>query len=127
MKRLDITFNVDLLIHYLTNREDFPNRPIPKVVPLILDEDTGEELHIVEKLLKKQTRRRKRQWHVKWHGLLEHEVTWESEPQIKHVSHWCQLLDKIDSANAKSTGGRCHARLWPAEQESQSDAAQRLV
>ncbi|GMF36713.1 unnamed protein product [Phytophthora fragariaefolia] len=60
MKRLNATFNVELLTHYLTNREDFPNRPIPKALPLILDEDTGEELYVVEKLLKKRTRRRKR-------------------------------------------------------------------
>ncbi|KAG6608884.1 Retrotransposon nucleocapsid protein [Phytophthora cinnamomi] len=94
MKRLNPTFNVELLTHYQTNRADFPNRPIPKAVPLILDEDTGEELYIVEKLLKKRTRRRKRQWLVKWHGLPEHEATWESKAQIKHVSHWRQLLDE---------------------------------
>ncbi|KAG6613497.1 Retroelement pol Polyprotein [Phytophthora cinnamomi] len=94
MKRLNPTFNVELLTHYQTNREDFPNRPIPKAVPLILDEDTGEELYIVEKLLKKRTRRRNRQWLVKWHGLPEHKATWESEAQIKHVSHWRQLLDE---------------------------------
>ncbi|KAG6623028.1 Retrotransposon protein [Phytophthora cinnamomi] len=59
IKRLNPIFNVGLLSHYQTNREGFPNRPIPKAVPLILDEDTGEELYIVEKLLKKRTRRRK--------------------------------------------------------------------
>ncbi|GMF42341.1 unnamed protein product [Phytophthora fragariaefolia] len=68
MKRLTPKSNVELLTHYLTNRDDFPNRPIPKAVPLILDEDTGEELYIVEKLLKQRTRSRKRQWLVKWHG-----------------------------------------------------------
>ncbi|GMF46663.1 unnamed protein product [Phytophthora fragariaefolia] len=94
MKRLNPTFNVELLTHYLTNREDFPNRPIPKALPLILDKDTGEELYIVEKLLKKRTRRRKRQWIVKWHGLPEHEATWESEARIRHVSHWRQLLNE---------------------------------
>ncbi|GMF36993.1 unnamed protein product [Phytophthora fragariaefolia] len=93
-KRLNPTFNVELLTHYLTNREDFRNRPIPKAVPLILDEDTGEELYIVEKLLKKRTRRRKRQWLVKWHGLPKHEATWESEAQIRHVSHGRQLRDE---------------------------------
>ncbi|GMF29401.1 unnamed protein product [Phytophthora fragariaefolia] len=93
-KRLNPTFNVELLTHYLTNRADFPNRPIPKAVPLILDEDTGEELYIVAKLLKKRIRRRKRQWLVQWRGLPEHETTWESEAQIRHVLHWRQLLDE---------------------------------
>ncbi|GMF68895.1 unnamed protein product [Phytophthora fragariaefolia] len=126
MKRLNPTFNVELLTHYLTNRGDFPNRPIPKAVPLILDEDTGEELYIVEKLLKKPTRCRKRQWLVKWHGLPEHEATWESEAQIRHFRIGVNSWMSIDSANARSTGGRCHAHLWPAEQASQSDAMQRL-
>ncbi|KAJ8525491.1 hypothetical protein ON010_g15623 [Phytophthora cinnamomi] len=58
MKCLTPAFNVELLALYLTNRADVPNRPIPMAVPLIVDEDTGEELYIVEKLLKKRTRRR---------------------------------------------------------------------
>ncbi|OWZ12730.1 hypothetical protein PHMEG_00014057 [Phytophthora megakarya] len=97
MKRLNPTFNIELLTHYQTNRTDFPNRPIPKAVPLILDDETGEELYIVEKLLKKRTRRRKREWLIKWHGLPEHEATWEREAKIKHVSHWRQLLEEFQS------------------------------
>ncbi|POM80943.1 LOW QUALITY PROTEIN: Retrotransposon nucleocapsid protein [Phytophthora palmivora] len=69
------TFNIELLSHYLTNRTEFPNRPIPKAVPIILDDETGEELYIIEKLLNRLTRRRKREWLVKWHGLPEHEAT----------------------------------------------------
>ncbi|POM81489.1 Hypothetical protein PHPALM_531 [Phytophthora palmivora] len=75
MKRLNPTFNVELLSHYLTNRTDFPNRPIPKAAPIILDGETGEELYIIQKLLKRRTRRRKHEWLVKWHGLPEHEAT----------------------------------------------------
>ncbi|OWZ14726.1 hypothetical protein PHMEG_00011749 [Phytophthora megakarya] len=97
MKRLNPTFNIELLTHYQTNRTDFPNRPILKAVPLILDDATGEELYIVEKLLKKRTRRRKREWLIKWHGLPEHEATWEREAKTKHVSHWRQLLEEFQS------------------------------
>ncbi|OWY94666.1 hypothetical protein PHMEG_00035539, partial [Phytophthora megakarya] len=64
MKRLNPTFNIELLTHYQTNRTDVPNRPIPKAVPLIVDDETGED-YIVEKLLKKRTRRRKREWLIK--------------------------------------------------------------
>ncbi|ETL93176.1 hypothetical protein L917_08610 [Phytophthora nicotianae] len=88
MKRLNPTFNVELLSHYLTNTTDFPNRPIPKAVPLILDDDTGEELYIIERLIKRRTRRHKREWLVQWHGLPRHEATWEREADIKHVPHW---------------------------------------
>ncbi|POM62321.1 Retroelement [Phytophthora palmivora] len=88
MKRLNPAFNVALLSHYLTNRIDFPNRLIPKAAPINLDDETGEELYINEKLLKQRTRRRKREWLVKRHGLPEHEATWEREANIKHVSHW---------------------------------------
>ncbi|POM61409.1 LOW QUALITY PROTEIN: polyprotein [Phytophthora palmivora] len=61
MKRLNPTFNVELLSHYLTNRTDFRNRPLPKAVPIILDDETGEELYIIERILKRRTRRRKRE------------------------------------------------------------------
>ncbi|OWZ19854.1 polyprotein [Phytophthora megakarya] len=62
IKRLNPTFNIELLTHFQTNRADFPNRPIPKAVQLISGDETGEELLIVEKRLKKRTRRRKREW-----------------------------------------------------------------
>ncbi|GMF48732.1 unnamed protein product [Phytophthora fragariaefolia] len=75
MKRLNPTFKVELIIHYLTNYEDFPIRLIPKAAPLTLDEETGEELYIMEKLVEKRTRCRKCHWLVKWHGLPEHETT----------------------------------------------------
>ncbi|OWZ17148.1 Retroelement [Phytophthora megakarya] len=41
MKRLNPTFNIELLTHYQTNRTDRPNHLIPKAVPLILDDETS--------------------------------------------------------------------------------------
>jgi len=41
MSRLNVTFNVDLLHHYVENPSQFRSRPILKVSPVILDEDTS--------------------------------------------------------------------------------------
>ncbi|KAH9143472.1 hypothetical protein AeRB84_012535 [Aphanomyces euteiches] len=85
MNRLHDVFNVDRLKHHVANSSRFSGRPIPKVTPHILD-DEGEELFIVEALLKKRQFNRKTEYLVKWHGLPEHEATWELEKNIKHVS-----------------------------------------
>ncbi|KAF1316555.1 Retroelement pol polyprotein, partial [Globisporangium splendens] len=92
LKRLHPSFNIELSSHYVPNSSKFGNRPIPKATPVVLEEDTGEELHIVESLLKKRMFNRKPEWLVKWHGLPAHECTWERERDIKHVSHWQDLL-----------------------------------
>ncbi|DAZ93820.1 TPA: hypothetical protein N0F65_004209 [Lagenidium giganteum] len=52
LKRLHSSFNVDLLSHFVESPDRFDSRPIPKAIPVILT-DEGEELHLVEKLLKK--------------------------------------------------------------------------
>ncbi|KAF1333192.1 polyprotein, partial [Globisporangium splendens] len=54
MKRLHPAFNVELLSHYVENPTKFYTRPIPKAAPVILDDETGEALHVVEALLREK-------------------------------------------------------------------------
>ncbi|KAG3070962.1 hypothetical protein PI125_g22866 [Phytophthora idaei] len=79
MSCLNPTFNVDVLSHFVENPSRFKTRPIPKASRLIVDEDTGETSHIIEKLLRKRQFNRKPEWLVKWHGLPDHGATWERE------------------------------------------------
>ncbi|KAF1314665.1 Retrotransposon nucleocapsid protein, partial [Globisporangium splendens] len=58
MKRLHPAFNVELLSHYVENPTKFYTRPIPKAVPAILDDETGEALHVVEALLRRKVHNR---------------------------------------------------------------------
>ncbi|ETV81985.1 hypothetical protein H257_05512 [Aphanomyces astaci] len=57
--RVHDVFNVDRLKQYQPNEAKFASRPIPKATPVVLDESTGEEMYIVEKLLKKRQFNRK--------------------------------------------------------------------
>ncbi|GMF22405.1 unnamed protein product [Phytophthora fragariaefolia] len=79
MKSLNPTFNVDVLNHYVSNPDKFVTRILPKVSRIITNEDTGEDLHIVEKLLRKRQFNRKPECFVKWHCLPDHESSWELE------------------------------------------------
>uniref|UniRef100_A0AAV1UHC2 Chromo domain-containing protein n=1 Tax=Peronospora matthiolae TaxID=2874970 RepID=A0AAV1UHC2_9STRA len=90
--KLHPSFNIDLLSHFVPNPVRFSSRPVPKAVPVILDEATGDELHIVEALVKKRMVNRQPEWLVRWHGLPEHECTWEKEKNIRHVTHWRDLV-----------------------------------
>ena len=45
------------------------SRQVPKAVPVILDEATADELHIVEALVKKPMVSRQPEWDVRWYGL----------------------------------------------------------
>ncbi|KAF1324365.1 polyprotein, partial [Globisporangium splendens] len=106
MKRLHPAFNVELLSHYVENPTKFHSRPIPKAAPVILDDETGEALHVVEALLRSKTHNRQRMWLVKWLGYPAHESTWEYEKNIRHVSHWNRLLQEFqDSQREVKSGG----------------------
>ncbi|KAF0712905.1 hypothetical protein AaE_011927 [Aphanomyces astaci] len=96
MSRLNVLFNVNRFKHYVQNPERFQGRPVPRATPIILD-DTGNKLHIVEALLKQRQFNRKKEYLVKWHGLPEHEATWELERSIKHISDFKQLLEDLRS------------------------------
>ncbi|KAG6574445.1 Retrotransposon nucleocapsid protein [Phytophthora cinnamomi] len=106
MKSLNPTFNVDVLSHYVSNPDKFETRVLPKASRIITNEDTGEDLHIVEKLLRKRQFNRKIEWLVKWHGLPDHESSWELEKDIKHVSHWKVLVDDFKRRQREVKPGR---------------------
>jgi len=109
MNRVHDVFNVDRLKHHKANPSKFRHRPIPKATPVILDDD-GNELYIIEALLKQRQFNRKKEYLVKWHGQPEHEATWELEKDIKHVSHFKQLLQALrerKQATKPTTGGEC--------------------
>ena len=103
---LHSAFNVDILSHYVENPDQFPTRPIPKASRVILDTSTGDEMHIVEKLLKKRQFNRQPEWLVKWHGLPDHEATWEREKDIRHVAHWKVLVDLYKMRQREVKSGR---------------------
>ena len=95
MSKLHDVFNVDRLKHYKSNDPKFASRPIPKATPVVLNDHTGEELFIVEKLLKKRQFNRKAEYLVQWHGQPLSEATWELEKNIKHVAHFKQLVQDL--------------------------------
>ncbi|ETW05305.1 hypothetical protein H310_04258 [Aphanomyces invadans] len=95
ISRIHDVFNVDRLKPYRSNDPKFAARPIPNATPIILDDETNEELFIVESLLKKRQFNRKPEFLVKWHGQLESEATWELAKNIKHVFHFPQLLQDL--------------------------------
>ncbi|KAF0714571.1 hypothetical protein AaE_011540, partial [Aphanomyces astaci] len=101
MSRVNDVFNVDRLKHYHPNEAKFASRPILKATPVVLDESTGEEMYIVEKLLKKRQFNRKLGCLVKWHGQPESEATWELMNDIKHVVHFKQLVQDLESRRFK--------------------------
>jgi len=92
MKRMNPTFNVDILQPYVPTPDKFMSRPIPKASKIVLAED-NDKLYIVNKLLRKRQVNSKPEWLVKWHGYAEHEATWEREQDIRHVAHWKNLVD----------------------------------
>ncbi|KAJ8576999.1 hypothetical protein ON010_g2208 [Phytophthora cinnamomi] len=106
MKRLNPTFNVDVLSPYIENPSRFKTRPIPKASRLIIDNDTGDTLHIIEKLLRKRLFNRKPEWLVKWHELPDHESTWEREKDITHVSHWKVFVNDYKNRQREVKSGR---------------------
>ncbi|KAF0716975.1 Aste57867_2561 [Aphanomyces stellatus] len=109
MNRVHDVFNVDRLKHHKANPIMFRNRPIPKATPVILDDD-GNELHIIEAFLTQRQFNRKKEYLVKWHSQPEHEVTWELKKDIKHVSHFKQLLQALrerKQAIKATTRGEC--------------------
>uniref|UniRef100_A0AAV1U320 Chromo domain-containing protein n=1 Tax=Peronospora matthiolae TaxID=2874970 RepID=A0AAV1U320_9STRA len=67
--KLHPSFNIDLLSHFVPNPVRFNSRSAPESVPVKLDEATGDELHIVEALVKKRMVSRQPEWLVRWHGL----------------------------------------------------------
>ncbi|CCI42170.1 unnamed protein product [Albugo candida] len=75
--KLHPSLNIELLSHFVPNPVRFSSRPVPKAVPVIFEKKTGSELYIVEALVQKRVYKKQPEWLVEWHGLPEHECTWE--------------------------------------------------
>ena len=110
MKRLHPSFDVDQLYPYTPNASEFTRRPIPKASPIILEADTGKELHIGEKLLRRHQRSRQVEWRVKLHGLPVCDSTWEREKAIRHVSHWQRLVQAFRDRQREVMSGEMSCR-----------------
>ncbi|KAF1313758.1 hypothetical protein FI667_g17051, partial [Globisporangium splendens] len=54
MRRMNPSFNVDILSHYVPNHDHFKTRPLPKASRVYIDEDTGDEIYITEELLRQR-------------------------------------------------------------------------
>jgi hypothetical protein len=106
MKGINLTFNVDVLSHHVENPDRFESRRIPKTSKAIVDDATGEELHIIEKLLDTTTRKKTRYWLEQWHGLPAHESSWEEEKKIEKVSHWKVLIEDCNKSRLEVKSGR---------------------
>ncbi|KAF0688038.1 Aste57867_20306 [Aphanomyces stellatus] len=106
MGRIHPVLNVDRLELAKPLPSQFKSRPIPKAAPIILDEATGEQLHIIEAFLNTRTFNRNKEYWVKWHGL--DEPTRQLENNVKRVSHFDRLLktlrDKIAERRAAARG-----------------------
>ena len=110
LKRLHPSFNVDLLYAYMPNASEFAGRPIPKAAPIILEADTGKELHIAETLLRLRQRSCQVEWLVKRHGLPECDSNWEREKFIRHGSHWQQLVQDFRDRQGEVKSGKMSCR-----------------
>ncbi|OQR83713.1 hypothetical protein ACHHYP_14367 [Achlya hypogyna] len=108
MCRMHPVFNVDRLKASPGNPGRFQTRPVPKATPVVFEQDTGEQLYIIESLLETRQFNRKREYLVQWHGLPRHEASWERESNIKHISHWRQL---VQDHNTQQKRQREQARL----------------
>ena len=86
---------MDRLLKHHASPDKFIGRTLPKKYPVILDNQTGEELYIIEALLKQKQSNKKTKYLVKWLGYPVSETSWELEKDIKHVSHWNKLLHVI--------------------------------
>uniref|UniRef100_A0AAV1UNZ2 Chromo domain-containing protein n=1 Tax=Peronospora matthiolae TaxID=2874970 RepID=A0AAV1UNZ2_9STRA len=110
LKRLHPSFNVDLLCPYMLNVSEFAVRPISKAAPIILEADTGKELHILKQVLRRRQRSRQVIWLVKWHNLPECDITWDREKAIRHVSHWQRLVHDFRDHQREVKSGEMSCR-----------------
>ena len=95
MKQLETNvFHVERLKHAPNRQTQFDGRPAPKHAPVVLNEN-GEELHVIESLLKERTFNRKKEFLVKWQNQPDHEASWELEKDIKHVIHFKRLVKEM--------------------------------
>ena len=112
--KLHPSFNIDLLSHFVPNPVRFSSRPVPKAVPVI-DEATGDEWHIVEALVKKRMVSRQPEWLVRWHGLPEHESTWEKEKKHPTRATLARFSARLPNAPTRTPHGEDVAQALASE------------
>ena len=105
MNRMNISFIVDVLSPYVPTPDKFLSRLITKSSKLVSDEPANR-LQIVDELLKKRQFNRQPEWFVQWHGKAKHEATWERERNIRHVSHWKELVVDFKRRQRELKSGR---------------------
>ena len=85
--------------------EKFRSRPIPKASKFV-DNGTADHLQVIERLLKKSQFNRQPYWLVQWHGETKEEASWEKEKNIRHVSHWKDLVANFNQRQREIKSGR---------------------
>ncbi len=119
MAKMHNVFNIDRLKASPGNPSQFTSRPLPKATRVVLNDD-GDEVHVIEALLDKKQFNRKLWYLVKWQSLPEHEATWEKETTIKKVSHFKQLVKKLNESKAAARRNQLNQDL-EEEKETKSD------
>ena len=103
------TFNIDVLSHYVDYPSRLQTRTISKSSRIIIDKESGGTMYIIGQLLRKCQFDRKREWIVTWHELPDHDVTWERERAILHVSHWNVLITDFTKRQREVKSGGCNS------------------
>ena len=83
---------------YKETPEEFEERNVSKTSPMVRTEN-GEELYVVESLLKKRKQQRGTEYLVKWLGYPIEDSTCEPKERISHVEHWHKLLRAFETTN----------------------------
>ncbi|ETV70153.1 hypothetical protein H257_14318 [Aphanomyces astaci] len=108
MSRMHDVFNVDRLKHYQPKSQvclpAYPENYFccsTRIHLLFYTNPPGEEMYIIEKLLKKCQFNRKLEYLIKWHGQRESEATWGLMKDFNHVVDFKQLVQDLKSRRFK--------------------------
>ncbi|DAZ93478.1 TPA: hypothetical protein N0F65_002556 [Lagenidium giganteum] len=88
------TFNVDQLEPSLDVPDIFKDRQITTAAPRMYDEE-GERVDVIKDLLAARSQGDRRQYLCTWGDLPDSANSWRYEFDIRHVSHWATLLQRL--------------------------------